>query len=94
MHRATGRSSDEFSVSFPPAALKGFESSHNSLTGNNYNLDNGLISNDDVSKKVMSLKASPGAEKAIHLIPLVLFLCALVLWLFSSHVTKKPAVIS
>ncbi|KAI3454385.1 hypothetical protein Pfo_011048 [Paulownia fortunei] len=81
MHRSasysSARSSDEFLVNFSPAALKGFDSNQDLLT-------NDVIS-DDVSKKDISLKPSPG-EKAVHLIPLVLIVCALVLWWFSNPV--------
>ncbi|GER56754.1 periplasmic trehalase [Striga asiatica] len=99
MHRSTsysstGRSSDEFSVNFSPAALKGLDSNHDSLTGNksnNHNANGDLVS-DDISKKDISSRPSPEAEKAIHLIPLVLFICFLILYLFSSPVTPdiKP----
>ncbi|XP_010420836.1 PREDICTED: uncharacterized protein LOC104706346 [Camelina sativa] len=37
----------------------------------------------DVPKKELSLHNTNG-ERAIHIIPLVLFLCAFVLWVFSS----------
>ncbi|CAA0818083.1 Unknown protein [Striga hermonthica] len=98
MHRSTsysstGRPSDEFSVNFSPAALKGLDS-NDSLTGNystNHNVNGELVS-DDISKKDISLRPSPEAEKAIHLIPLVLLICFLILYLLSSPVTRdtKP----
>nr|KYP51142.1 hypothetical protein KK1_027059 [Cajanus cajan] len=39
----------------------------------------------DVTKKEFTLHAKPFAHKAIHLIPLVLLFCALILWIFSHH---------
>ncbi|GFP88421.1 hypothetical protein PHJA_000985800 [Phtheirospermum japonicum] len=84
MHRSTsyssGRSSDEFLVNFSPAVLKGV---------NNYTIINNDVISDDVSKKDMDLKPTPAGEKAIHLIPLVLILCALILWWFSGPVYIK-----
>ncbi|XP_010454299.1 PREDICTED: uncharacterized protein LOC104736075 [Camelina sativa] len=39
----------------------------------------------DVPKKELSIhNKSTNGERAIHIIPLVLFLCAFVLWVFSS----------
>ncbi|KAL6524551.1 hypothetical protein OROHE_016222 [Orobanche hederae] len=87
-----------FSSSSPAAAasLKGLDSSkQDTLLSGNYYINNVVndavvMINDDVSKKDMCLKPSRqgGGERAIHLIPLVLFLCALVLWWFSSPVLK------
>ncbi|PIN27050.1 hypothetical protein CDL12_00182 [Handroanthus impetiginosus] len=86
MHRvssySTARSSDEFLVNFSQSALKGYDSNEELLTS--YNESNNLIS-DDVSKKDVSPKGSPG-ERAVHLIPLVLVICGLVLWWFSNPV--------
>ena len=37
----------------------------------------------DATKKEMSMHHKSSGENAIHLIPLVLILCALILWVFS-----------
>ncbi|CAJ1944428.1 unnamed protein product [Sphenostylis stenocarpa] len=38
---------------------------------------------DVVTKKEMALYGKPPAQKAVHLIPLVLIFCGFVLWIFS-----------
>ncbi|PIN22498.1 hypothetical protein CDL12_04793 [Handroanthus impetiginosus] len=64
-------SSDEFLVRFLPDTSKGFVSE-----------DFLIISDDTISKKYSFAKCSSG-ERAVHLIPLILIACALVLWWFS-----------
>ncbi|CAH8271688.1 unnamed protein product [Arabidopsis lyrata] len=48
----------------------------------------GLVVYDDIAKKELFLHnnsyKSANGERAIHLIPLVLFLCGFVLWVFSN----------
>ncbi|KAK7330151.1 hypothetical protein VNO77_24337 [Canavalia gladiata] len=39
----------------------------------------------NVAKKEMSLQGKPQGQKAIHLIPVVLIFCGLILWVFSHH---------
>ncbi|KAL3642292.1 hypothetical protein CASFOL_013107 [Castilleja foliolosa] len=94
MHRSTSYSSsgrDEFMVNFSAAALKGSLESKEDLLSANY-VYSAILNDDisdDISKKDMDLKPTPTGEKVIHLIPLVLFLCALILWLFSGPVYNK-----
>ncbi|KAL7115382.1 hypothetical protein ACP275_04G181300 [Erythranthe tilingii] len=92
MHRlsssysAAKASNDEFSVNFLPDASKDLVSDdfsdnyNNNSNNNNYN----PIS-DDIAKKDISPKPYSG-ERAIHLIPLILIMCGLVLWIFSNPV--------
>ncbi|KAL8458003.1 hypothetical protein ACS0TY_034939 [Phlomoides rotata] len=82
MHRlsshSSSRSSDEFLVNLSPSALKGFDSDK---------ADSSVVS-DDVSKKNVSPKPS-FSQKSVHLIPLVLLLCLVLLWWFSNPAILK-----
>lgn len=86
MHRlsshSSSRSSDEFLVNLSPSALKGFNSNEDSCDN-----DAAAVC-DDASKKNVFVKPS-FAEKSVHLIPLVLLFCLLVLWWFSNPVDLK-----
>ncbi|KAH6809403.1 hypothetical protein C2S51_027186 [Perilla frutescens var. frutescens] len=87
MHRSSShsaaRSSDEFLVNFSSSsALKGFDSSQDLLA----DYDDKAVVSDDISKnKDVPVKSTFG-ERAVHLIPLVLIFCGLVLWWFSNPV--------
>ncbi|KAL7138865.1 hypothetical protein ABFS83_09G011100 [Erythranthe nasuta] len=90
MHRSASYTSSaarlsddhQFLVNFPAAALKGLDNTNQNLL-NNFNEEDVFFN--DVSKKG---KPSRG-ERAIHLIPLVLITCALVLWWFSNPVVMQ-----
>ncbi|KAF8046135.1 hypothetical protein N665_4006s0003 [Sinapis alba] len=68
----SSRSSEEFLINLSPDC----------------SIPDGLVVYDDVAKKEMMLHnnsyKSVNGKRAIHIIPLVLFLCAFVLWSFSS----------
>ncbi|KAF8084272.1 hypothetical protein N665_0727s0039 [Sinapis alba] len=72
----SSRSSEEFLINLLPDS----------------SIPDGLVVYDDVAKKEMMLHnnsyKSVNGERAIHIIPLVLFLCAFVLWSFSSATTN------
>ncbi|ESW26958.1 hypothetical protein PHAVU_003G161400 [Phaseolus vulgaris] len=76
MHRSSSISaaSGEFLVDISHTALKMTDSQglpiHHSVF-------------DVVNKKEMALHGKPPAQKAVHLIPLVLFFCGFILWIFS-----------
>jgi len=76
MHRSSSvsRASGEFLVDISATALNMADSQglpiHHSVS---------YVAN----KKEMTLHGKPPAEKAVHLIPLVLIFCAFVLWIFS-----------
>lgn len=81
MHRSpsTSRASDEFLLNLLPAdmgsppSLKSVD--HDELPMYHYF--------SDATKKDAALHARSSGENFIHLIPLVLILCALILWIFS-----------
>lgn len=83
MHRSASHSaarpSDEFPVNFSSSALKAFDSSEEKLLAD---YDDKSQVSDDSSK----VKPSFGEKNSIHLIPLVLIFCALLLWWFSKPV--------
>ncbi|KAI4335776.1 hypothetical protein L6164_014386 [Bauhinia variegata] len=68
------RSCDEFSVNLSATAL-GLSSSSN---------DNAVCVSEVIKKENAVHRKSQG-ENAIHLIPLVLIVCAFILWIFSYH---------
>ncbi|XP_077252370.1 uncharacterized protein LOC143891718 [Tasmannia lanceolata] len=78
MHRSgsTSRASDEFSVNISPP-LKG---SPGLKTTEMDQLPTYNPQSDVAKKEMLRLKSS---ETAVHFIPLVLILCALILWVFS-----------
>ncbi|KAG9139848.1 hypothetical protein Leryth_024546 [Lithospermum erythrorhizon] len=92
MHRTSSaaRFSDEYSINMSPT-MKGSPSVKSLLVSddetlsrnvnNEYDEDPNIVSH--VTKKDGIPKLLSG-EKSIHLIPLVLILCALVLWVFST----------
>lgn len=79
---SASRVSDEYLVNMSPAA-KGSSFPKMLIAADDLHTNYHPIS--DATKKDVSLK-SPG-EKAVHLIPLVLTICALILWFFSKPVT-------
>ncbi|KAL8529903.1 hypothetical protein ACS0TY_007100 [Phlomoides rotata] len=83
-YNSGAKASDEFLVSFfPAAATKGLVSSEDY-----YNYNYNPISDDTHhtgNKDHMFPRSNPG-EKAVHLIPLVLLLSAFLLWWFSNPV--------
>ncbi|KAL2253911.1 UNVERIFIED_CONTAM: hypothetical protein Sindi_0185800 [Sesamum indicum] len=91
MHRSTttnygsGRGSEEFMVSFFPAASKGLASEEFLGTYNSRNLN----FDDDIGKKdIICPKSNSSGQRTVHLIPLLLLVCGFVLWWFSTPV--KP----
>lgn len=83
MHRSSSscRASDEFLVNLLPAAMAMKTSSPvNVLSSDDLPIYNPVS---DATKKEIALHQKSIAENAIHLIPFVLFLCALILWVFS-----------
>ncbi|GAY50558.1 hypothetical protein WN943_000740 [Citrus x changshan-huyou] len=91
MHRSsssTSRASDEFMVNMLPASLGVTMASSSPLLASDHDRDLPTYANipiSDATKKEMAAmhrKSSLG-ENAIHLIPLLLIFCALILWLFS-----------
>ncbi|RVW47477.1 hypothetical protein CK203_086512 [Vitis vinifera] len=75
---STSRASDEFLVNLLPAAM-GSTPLKTSASEDLPMYD--PIS--DATKKEMSMHHKSSGENAIHLIPLLLILCALILWVFS-----------
>ncbi|KAG6718750.1 hypothetical protein I3843_04G158600 [Carya illinoinensis] len=82
MHRSssTSRASDEFLLNLlpadmgsPPPLMKSADElpTYHSIS--------------DATKKDAALHTRSSGENAIHLIPLVLILCGLILWIFSSR---------
>lgn len=82
MHRSssTARSFDEFSVDLPLASI---------TSPPLKNEASGLLpmfkSNNTSKKEIGSHFKSPGGEHAVHIIPLILIVCALILWVCSSR---------
>lgn len=86
MHRSssTSRASDEFAVSLlPPAPALGYANGACSSSSEDLPRYNPVS---DASKKEKGLHQKTMAEKSIHLIPLILILCGLILWFFSDTV--------
>lgn len=79
MHRSssTCRASDEFLVNLLPMAAS---SPVKALSSDDLPIYDPVS---EATKKEIALHQKSIAENAIHLIPLVLFLCALILWVFS-----------
>ncbi|KAH7849807.1 hypothetical protein Vadar_023327 [Vaccinium darrowii] len=81
---STSRVSDEFLVNLLPPG-KGSPSIKSSPSPKSSDTDDlpvvELMS--DAAKKEIPRPQNSSGENAIHLIPLVLILCALILWLFS-----------
>ncbi|KAK9208350.1 hypothetical protein WN944_000704 [Citrus x changshan-huyou] len=97
MHRSsssTSRASDEFMVNMLPASLGVTVASSSPLLASDHDRDLPTYANipiSDATKKEMAAmhrKSSLG-ENAIHLIPLLLIFCALILWLFSLPATRR-----
>ncbi|KAF5945798.1 hypothetical protein HYC85_016026 [Camellia sinensis] len=88
MYRASSsaRVSDEFLVNLLPAA-KASPVLKSSASGDLHVYDQ--IS-DAIKKEISPLQKSPRSwgENVIHLIPLILILCGLILWFFSSPIQK------
>ncbi|EEF37881.1 conserved hypothetical protein [Ricinus communis] len=79
MHRSSsGRGSDEFSLNLSQDAVASSDLPMH-------------ISNSDITKKEIGLHRKSIGENAVHLIPIVLILCALALWIFS-HPTEPSEV--
>ncbi|OAY37438.1 hypothetical protein MANES_11G101800v8 [Manihot esculenta] len=80
----TYRGSDEFSVNLSLDAIASAPRTNSSSTD--------LPIYDPISdstKKDVGLHHRSLGENSVHLIPLVLFLCALILWVFSRSVGKS-----
>ncbi|KAJ4826924.1 hypothetical protein Tsubulata_025538 [Turnera subulata] len=75
----TSRSSDDFLVNLSPAPIA---SPLKATYSDELPVYDSVVS--DSTKKEIALHNKTLGEKAVHLIPVVLILCALILWL-SSH---------
>ncbi|KDP32360.1 hypothetical protein JCGZ_13285 [Jatropha curcas] len=80
MHRSssTSRAADELSVNF--SSDDNIVSPVKTLSSTDLPI---YKSSSDASKKEIGLHQKSVGENAVHLIPLILLLCALILWLFS-----------
>ncbi|KAJ4708326.1 Transmembrane protein [Melia azedarach] len=83
MHRSssTSRASDEFLVNMLPASVTMGSPTLKTVASDDLPIYDHPIS--DATKKEMAMHHKSMGENAIHLIPLVLILCAFILWLFS-----------
>ncbi|KAB2618677.1 hypothetical protein D8674_014546 [Pyrus ussuriensis x Pyrus communis] len=91
MHRSpsSARASEEFLVNFLPASLSLASTPLLKTAAASGDLPAYSIENSDhaTKKEIGLLHNSSGGENAIHLIPVILFLCGFVLRIFS-HPTK------
>ena len=79
------RASDEFLVNLLPEGAAADVNSSPAKASASHNHDDLPIYNpiSDATKKELALHHKSQGENAIHLIPLLLFFCGFILWLFS-----------
>jgi hypothetical protein len=85
MHRSssTSRASDEFLVTLSAADMGSPQPMKAAAFIDDLPMYNNTIS-DHATKKEIAPQHRSSGENAIHLIPLVLILCGLILWIFSN----------
>uniref|UniRef100_A0A7N0TFC4 Uncharacterized protein n=1 Tax=Kalanchoe fedtschenkoi TaxID=63787 RepID=A0A7N0TFC4_KALFE len=80
---ATSRgSSDDFRVDFTPAA-KAYQFMDRLDSSEDLPLYSPVAAVEDLKKDINLGHPASSGDNTIHLIPIILFICALILWLFS-----------